>query len=97
MYVCVCACVHVYSGPLSSRNAYFSQVSIPALFVAPNVKSAVMFLPSLRDVSRSLDVSVLEMQLCHISHHPKGTRWRIVNVSRRNYRLEIAHVGMLAH
>lgn len=35
------------SGPLSSRNAHFSQVSIVAL----NVKSAVMFLPSLRDVS----------------------------------------------
>lgn len=55
---------------LSSGDAPFSCVSSSHSFVAPDVKSAVVFLPHLRDMLKSLSVSVLEMRPCHISHRP---------------------------
>lgn len=96
--VCRCVCTALL---LSSGDAPFSCVSSPRSFVAPNVRSAVMFLPRLRDVSRSLSVLVLEIGLCHISHCPRRIRrfcdfpesCCTVKVSRRISRLETPTSG----
>ena len=63
-----------HSTPLPSGAAPFSCVLSSHSFVAPGVKSAVTFLSCLRDVSRSLSVSVSEMRQCHVSQCPERTR-----------------------
>lgn len=95
--VAVCRCV--------SLCPCLRGVSSPHAPVAPDVESAVMCLPCVRDVSRSLSGSVLEMRPCHMSPCPERMRrfcdfpgsWFPGKVSRKISGLEAAHIWIWTH